>query len=144
MSEEFKIEIVNPERSFLSKDDITEVIVPAFEGEMGILKDHIPLITFLRPGFIEIEKNSNENIKFFIEEGTVEFLDNKMLVLTTSAKNLKNFDNSEISEMKKELNKAKASREVLEAKEDISNPEAKSEEVDELGAAILNILKSSH
>ena len=52
MSEEFKLEVVNPEKSFLSKDDVTEVVVPAFEGEMGILKDHIPLITFLRPGSV--------------------------------------------------------------------------------------------
>ena len=57
MSEEFKVEIVNPEKSFLSKDDVTEVVIPAFEGEMGILKNHISIITFLRPGRIKIEKN---------------------------------------------------------------------------------------
>ena len=83
---------------------------------MTILKEHIPLITFLRPGFIEIEKNSNENIKFFIEEGTVEFLDNKMLVLTTSAKNLKNFDNSEISEMIKATENSMAKEDLSDKK----------------------------
>ena len=54
MSEEFKVEIVNPEKSFLVKDDVSEVVVPAFEGEMGILKDHISIISFLKPGIIKI------------------------------------------------------------------------------------------
>jgi F-type H+-transporting ATPase subunit epsilon/F-type H+-transporting ATPase subunit delta len=62
MSEEFKIEIVNPEKSFLSKEDVTEVIVPAFEGEMGILKDHISIISFLKPGIIKIFSKSREEI----------------------------------------------------------------------------------
>ncbi len=53
MSEEFKVEIVNPEKSFLVKDDVSEVVVPAFEGEMGILKDHISIISFLKPGIIQ-------------------------------------------------------------------------------------------
>ena len=53
MSEEFKLEIVNPEKSFLSKEDVSEVVVPAFEGEMGILKDHISIISFLKPGILK-------------------------------------------------------------------------------------------
>ena len=57
MSEEFKIEIVNPEKSFLAKEDVTEVIIPAFEGEMGILKDHISIISFLKPGLIRLVQN---------------------------------------------------------------------------------------
>jgi len=62
MSEEFKIEIVNPEKSFLSKEDVTEVVVPAFEGEMGILKDHISIISFLKPGIIKIFLNQERII----------------------------------------------------------------------------------
>ena len=54
MSEDFKVEIVNPEKSFLVKEDVHEVVVPAFEGEMGILKDHISIISFLKPGIIMI------------------------------------------------------------------------------------------
>ena len=54
MSEGFHIDIVNPEKSFLSKENVSEVIVPAFEGEMGILKDHIPIISFLKPGIIKV------------------------------------------------------------------------------------------
>ena len=58
MSDEFKVEIVNPEKSFLVKDDVSEVVVPAFEGEMGILKDHISIISFLKPGIIRILSKS--------------------------------------------------------------------------------------
>ena len=70
MSEEFKIEIVNPDKSFLSKDDVTEVVVPAFEGEMGILKDHISIISFLKPGIITIQAKSGEE-KYYVEDGIV-------------------------------------------------------------------------
>ena len=65
MSEEFKVEIVNPEKSFLIKDDVSEVVVPAFEGEMGILKDHISIISFLNPGIIKIYSKNGEE-KFYI------------------------------------------------------------------------------
>ena len=95
MSEEFKIEIVNPEKSFLVKDDVSEVVVPAYEGEMGILKDHIPLITFLRPGLIIIKENSREK-KFFIEDGTVEFSNNSLLILTSTAESLDSLDKNSI------------------------------------------------
>ena len=71
MSEEFKLEIVNPEKSFLSKEDVTEVVVPAYEGEIGILKDHIPIISFLKPGIIKLfSKLGEEN--FYVEDGILE------------------------------------------------------------------------
>ena len=79
MSEEFNIEIVNPEKSFLSKKDVTEVVIPAFEGEMGILKDHISIISFLKPGIITIQSKSSEE-KFFVEDGIVEFKNNRLSV----------------------------------------------------------------
>ena len=93
MSEGFNIDIVNPEKSFLSKENVSEVIVPAFEGEMGILKDHIPLITFLRPGKIKI-KDINE--EFFVEEGIVEFANNNLLILSSTAKNISEIDKGSI------------------------------------------------
>ena len=62
MSEQFNLEIVSPEKSFLKKDNVTEVVVPAFEGEMGILKDHISIISFLKPGIIKISSGNEENI----------------------------------------------------------------------------------
>ena len=98
MSEEFKLEIVNPEKSFFSKDDVIEAIVPAFEGEMGILKDHISIISFLKPGIITINSKSGEE-KFFVEDGIVEFKDNNLSVLTSSIFDLKNIDKSKIQDL---------------------------------------------
>ena len=83
MSEEFKVEIVNPEKSFFSKEDVTEVVVPAFEGEMGILKDHIPIISFLKPGIIKVLRQSEEE-SYFIEDGILEFKENHLSILTSS------------------------------------------------------------
>ncbi len=98
MSEEFKIEIVNPEKSFLSKEDVTEVVVPAFEGEMGILKDHISIISFLKPGIIKIfSKLGEEN--YYVEDGIVEFKNNNLSVLTSSIFNIKDMDKGKISEL---------------------------------------------
>ena len=82
MSEKFSIEIISPDRSIL-KMETSEVVIPSFEGEMGILKDHIPLITFLRPGIINIKAETEQ--KFFVEEGTVEFSNNNLLILTSTA-----------------------------------------------------------
>ena len=108
MSEEFKIEIVNPEKSFLSKEDVTEVELPAFEGEMGILKDHISIISFLKPGIITIHSKSGEE-KFYVEDGIVEFKNNNLSVLTSSIFNITDLDKSKIQDLlklaEKDLNK---------------------------------------
>ena len=93
MSEEFKVEIVNPEKSFLVKEDVMEVVVPAFEGEMGILKDHISIISFLKPGIIKIlSKSGDEN--YYVEDGILEFKNNNLSILTSSIFNLANMDKS--------------------------------------------------
>ena len=109
MSEDFKVEIVNPEKSFLFKDDVSEVVVPAFEGEMGILKDHISIISFLKPGIIKIlSKSGNEN--FYVEDGIVEFKNNNLSILTSSIFNLSQFDKTKQQDLLKkaeeEANKA--------------------------------------
>ncbi len=101
MSEEFKIEIVNPEKSFLSKEDVIEVIVPAFEGEMGILKDHISIISFLKPGIVTIRSNSGED-KFYVEDGIVEFKNNNLSLLTSTILNLKELQKNKIQDLLKE------------------------------------------
>ena len=98
MSEEFKIEIVNPEKSFLSREDVTEVIVPAFEGEMGILKDHISIISFLKPGIITTYFKSGEE-KFYVEDGIVEFKDNILSILTSSIINLKEMEKTKVQDL---------------------------------------------
>ena len=106
MSENFSIEIVNPEKSFLSKDNVSEVVVPAFEGEIGILKDHISIISFLKPGIIKVFAESEEE-NFFVEDGIVEFKDNSLSILTSSIFNLKDADKNyitkTISDTEKEL-----------------------------------------
>ena len=104
MSEEFKIEIVNPEKSFLSKENVTEVVVPAFEGEMGILKDHISIISFLKPGIIKVYSKSEEN-KYFVEDGIVEFKDNNLSILTSSIYNISDLDRNKIDQIVKEAEK---------------------------------------
>ena len=98
MSEEFKIEIVNPEQSFLSKEDVTEVVVPAFEGEMGILKDHISIISFLKPGIIKIFSKSGQQ-NYYVEDGIVEFKNNNLSVLTSSIYNIEDMSKDKISEL---------------------------------------------
>ncbi len=94
MSEKFTVEIISPDKSII-KSDTTEVTIPSFEGEMGILKDHIPLITFLRPGIIEIKDQIER--KYFVEDGTVEFSNNNLLILTSTAKEVSNIDKESLS-----------------------------------------------
>ena len=94
MSENFTVEIISPDKSIL-KTEAAEVTIPSYEGQMGILKDHIPLITFLRPGLIIIKENNGEK-KFFIEDGTVEFSNNSLLILTSTAKSLDNLERDTI------------------------------------------------
>tara|TARA_B100000945_G_scaffold269407_1_gene230285 strand:- start:135 stop:527 length:393 start_codon:yes stop_codon:yes gene_type:complete len=94
MSENFTVEIISPDKSIL-KSEANEVTIPSYEGQMGILKDHIPLITFLRPGLIIIRENSAEK-KFFIEDGTVEFSNNNLLILTSTAKSLDSLEKNSI------------------------------------------------
>ena len=106
MSEGFNLEIVNPEKSFLIKENVSEVVVPAFEGEMGILKDHISIISFLKPGIIKVLKGSEEE-NFYVEDGIVEFKDNNFSILTSNIFDLKNVNKEEvnnfISDTEKEL-----------------------------------------
>ena len=100
MSEEFKVEIVNPDKSFLIKEDVSEVVVPAFEGEMGILKDHISIISFLKPGIIKIlSKSGDEN--YYVEDGIVEFKNNNLSILTSTIFNLTDLDKSKQQDLLK-------------------------------------------
>ena len=110
MSEEFKVEIVNPEKSFLVKEDISEVVIPAFEGEMGILKDHISIISFLKPGIIKILSKSGDE-SYYVEDGIVEFKNNNLSILTSSIFNLADLDKSKQEDLLKL------------AKEEANNPE---------------------
>ncbi len=111
MSEEFKIEIVNPEKSFLVKDDVFEVVVPAYEGEMGILKDHISIISFLKPGIIKIlSKSGNES--YYIEDGIVEFKNNNLSILTSSIFNIADMDKSKQQDLLKQAEEESGKEEI--------------------------------
>ena len=111
MSEEFKIEIVNPEKSFLIKDDVSEVVVPAYEGEMGILKDHISIISFLKPGIIKIlSKSGNES--YYIEDGIVEFKNNNLSILTSSIFNIADMDKSKQQDLLKQAEEESGKEEI--------------------------------
>ena len=104
MSEEFKVEIINPEKSFISKDKVTEVVVPAYEGDLGILKDHISIISFLKPGIIKIlEKNEEE--RYYVEDGIMEFKDNSLSILTSSIHNIKEMKKNSIDNSLKDAEK---------------------------------------
>ena len=128
MSENFSIEIVNPEKSFLSKDNVSEVVVPAFEGEIGILKDHISIISFLKPGIIKVFSGSEEE-SFFVEDGIVEFKNNSLSILTSSIFNLK------------ELQKNKV-QDLLKAAEEESNQSEKNDQAKFLVDQKIEILKT--
>tara|TARA_B110000971_G_C19794298_1_gene401222 strand:+ start:30 stop:419 length:390 start_codon:yes stop_codon:yes gene_type:complete len=102
MSDKFTIEIISPDKSIL-KSETNEVTIPSYEGQMGILKDHIPLITFLRPGVISVQNQEKKN--YFVEEGTVEFSNNNLLILTSTARDLSEFNQDSIEDLLKQAEK---------------------------------------
>jgi F-type H+-transporting ATPase subunit epsilon len=113
MNEEFKIEIVNPDKSFLSKEDVTEVVAPAFEGEMGILKNHISIISFLKPGILKLFSKSGEE-KFYVEDGILEFKDNNLSILTSSILNVKDMNKNKVEEIIKIAEEASNQNEITD------------------------------
>ena len=130
MSEEFKIEIVNPEKSFLVKEDVLEVVVPAFEGEMGILKDHISIISFLKPGIIKVfSKSGDEN--YYVEDGIIEFKNNNLSILTSTIFAVADLDKSKQGDLLKK------------AEEDASKAEI-SDQAKYLADQKVEVLKSIH
>ncbi len=103
MSEGFKLEIVNPEKSFLSKDGVLEVVLPAFEGDMGILKDHISIISFLKPGLVKVTESISSQETYYVEDGIIEFKNNCLSILTSNIFDIKKIDKNVVRDA---LNKA--------------------------------------
>ena len=128
MSEEYKLEIINPEESFLSKNDVIEVVVPAFEGDIGILKDHISIISFLKPGIVKIITKSSEE-KYYLEDGIVEFKDNNLSILTSFIVKTTEFEKNKLNNL------------LLEAEKEINNPEINDQKKYLIGQKI-DVLKS--
>ena len=115
MSEEYKLEIINPEESFLIKEDVIEVVVPAFEGEMGILKDHISIISFLKPCIIKVITKSSEE-KYYLEDGIVEFKDNNLSILTSFVVKTSEFEKSRLNNLLEEAEKEIKNTEINDQK----------------------------
>jgi ATP synthase F1 epsilon subunit len=110
MSDKFTVEIISPDKLILNSE-ANEVTIPSYEGQMGILKNHIPLITFLRPGIIVIQ--AKEEKKYYVEEGTVEFSNDNLLILTSTAKELSNLDKNLIDDLLNQAEK-KLSNEITD------------------------------
>ena len=105
MSDSFNLEIVNPEKLFLSLDNVSEVVVPAFEGDMGILKDHISIISFLKPGIVKVF-TGNEVKELYVEDGIIEFSENSLSILTSRIIDIKEIKKDDLSSMINEANDA--------------------------------------
>ena len=105
MENTYKIKIINPEKIVFSDEKVHEVILPSYEGEMGILKDHISIISFLKPGIVKIIKSSENVNSFFVEEGIIEFYNNSLIVLSRKIVDIKNLNKEEIEQLIKETEK---------------------------------------
>ena len=132
MAEGFKLEIVNPDKSFLLKDSVSEVVVPAFEGDMGILKDHISIISFLKPGIVKIFFKGNEE-KYFIEDGIVEFKDNNLSILTSHISSLKDIDRAYVDKLLKDAEKDLSEENIQDQKKFLID-----QKIDVLKSLVLN------
>ena len=105
MSDSFNLEIVNPDKLFLSLDNVSEVVVPAFEGDMGILKDHISIISFLKPGIVKVF-TGNEVKELYVEDGIIEFSENSLSILTSKVIDINEIKKDDLSSMINEANEA--------------------------------------
>ena len=105
MSNVFKVEIVNPEKSFFSREDVTEVVVPAFEGDMGILKDHISIISFLKPGLLKVIDSAAVEETYYVEDGIIEFKNNCLSILTSNIFDIKKIDKNKVRDILTEAEK---------------------------------------
>ena len=101
MEENFKLEIISPEKIIFS-DDTKMVTLPSYEGDMGILKHHISIITFLKPGIIKVQKNEGTLEEFFVQDGTVEYFNDSLVVLSPSATNVKDLSKKFVDNLNKD------------------------------------------
>ena len=120
MSDSFNLEIVNPEKLFLSLDNVSEVVVPAFEGDMGILKDHISIISFLKPGIIKVF-TGNEVKELYVEDGIIEFSENSLSILTSRIIDIKEIKKDDLSSMIDEANEALKDENLDDQKKFLAN-----------------------
>ena len=120
MSDSFILEIVNPEKLFLSLDNVSEVVLPAFEGDMGILKDHISIISFLKPGIVKVF-TGNEVKELYVEDGIIEFSENSLSILTSRIIDIKEIKKDDLSSMINEANEVLKDENLDDQKRFIAN-----------------------
>jgi len=113
MEDNFKIEIISQEKIIFS-DSAKMIKIPSYEGEMSILKDHISIITFLRPGLVKVEKKDSDFEEFFVQDGTIEFFNNTLILLSASAINLKNLSKEFLGNLNKEAEKELAKENITD------------------------------
>ena len=133
MSDSFNLEIVNPEKLFLSLDNVSEVVVPAFEGDMGILKDHISIISFLKPGIVKVF-TGNEVKELYVEDGIIEFSENSLSILTSRIIDIKEIKKDDLSSMINEANEALKDENLDDQKRFIAN-----QKIDVLNLSLIHI-----
>jgi F-type H+-transporting ATPase subunit epsilon len=114
MSNVFKVEIVNPEKSFLSREDVAEVVVPAFEGDMGILKDHISIISFLKPGLLKVIDSAAVEETYYVEDGIIEFKNNCLSILTSNIFDIKKIDKNKVRDILTEAEKESQNQDMTD------------------------------
>ena len=112
MSNVFKVEIINPEKYFLSKEDVTEVVIPAFEGDMGILKDHISIISFLKPGLVKVTATTSVEETYYVEDGIIEFRNNCLSILTSNIFDIKKIDKNKVRDVLAKAEKESQNQEI--------------------------------
>ena len=112
MNNVFKVEIINPEKYFLSKEDVVEVVVPAFEGDMGILKDHISIISFLKPGLVKVIDTASGDETYYVEDGIIEFKNNCLSILTSNIFDIKKIDKNKVRDILAEAEKESQNQEI--------------------------------
>ena len=116
MNNVFKVEIINPEKSFLSKEDATEVVVPSYEGDMGILKDHISIISFLKPGLLKVIDTASSQETFYVEDGIIEFKNNCLSILTSNIFDIKKIDKNVVTEALTKAEKDTQNKDISDQK----------------------------
>ena len=120
MEDNFKLEIISPERIFFS-DDVNMVTLPSYEGDMSILKHHISIITFLRPGIIKVQKNDGSFEEFFVQDGTVEYFHDNLVVLSASAINVKDLSKEFLDNLNKDIREKLTQKDISDHERYILN-----------------------
>lgn len=88
MADNFRFELVSPEKVLLS-EDVQHVLLPGVEGDLGVMAGHVPLVVTLRPGTIRvIDASGGVTRRIFVKDGFAEFATGTLNVLAEQAVNL--------------------------------------------------------